>query len=124
MTLNSEVFKHDWMVVIIDVYNSKRHIVVNDREQLLKIYEENKNNIWIGYNSRHYDQWILKGIICDFNPKEINDFIIVEGKGGYEFSSLLNKIELNNLGFNFVNSFRGARGKSKQLVLSEIHLLI
>ncbi len=91
-----EVFKHDWMVVIIDVYNSKRHIVVNDREQLLKIYEENKNNIWIGYNSRHYDQWILKGIICDFNPKEINDFIIVEGKGGYEFSSLLNKVELNN----------------------------
>ena len=80
----------------MDVHNSKRHIVVNDREKLLKIYEENKNNIWIGYNSRHYDQWILKGIICDFNPKEINDFIIVEGKGGYEFSSLLNKIELNN----------------------------
>ena len=91
-----EVFKHDWMVVIMDVHNSKRHIVVNDREQLLKIYEENKTNIWIGYNSRHYDQWIFKGIICDFNPKEINDFIIVEGKGGYEFSSLLNKVELNN----------------------------
>lgn len=102
-----EVFKHDWLVVVMDVQNSKKHIIINDRDKLLKLYEENKNNIWIGYNSRHYDQWIFKSIICDFNPKEMNDWIIVKGEPGYKFSRLLNKIELNN--FDIMTSMHGLK---------------
>lgn len=91
-----EVFSNDWLVVIYDMINQTDHVIVNDPGQLEKIYNENKENIWIGYNSKHYDQWILKGILCEFNPKEISDFIIDEKKNGYQFSSLLNKIQLLN----------------------------
>lgn len=91
-----EVFKEDWLVVIVDTNREEIHEIINDRVALDKVYQANKNNIWIGYNSRRYDQYILKAILCGFNPKAINDFMIVEGKGGWEFSSLLNKYPVIN----------------------------
>lgn len=91
-----EVFKYDWLVVIKDTDTKQTHTIVNDKEQLNTFYEANKNNIWCGYNSRGYDQWVLKAIIAGFNPKEINDHIIVERKGGWSFSSTLRKIQLYN----------------------------
>lgn len=91
-----EVFKHDWLVVIIDTDKEQIHEIINDKPELERIYNLNKNNIWIGYNSRRYDQYLLKAILCGFNPKEINDFMIVEGRGGWEFSKVLNKIQIMN----------------------------
>ena len=70
--------------------------IVNDPEQMQQFYEEHKTDIWIGFNSRHYDQYILKAILCGFNPKEVNDFIIVHEQPGWKFSSLFRRIPLNN----------------------------
>ena len=69
-------------------------MIVNDRQKLVDFYSLHKNDIWVGYNCREYDQWILKGIICGFDPKEINDFIIVKKNKGFMFSNLLNKVHL------------------------------
>lgn len=91
-----EVFKHDWLVVVNDVTHRKEYIFINDHEDLEKFHEQNINEIWVGFNSRHYDQYILKGILCGFDPKRINDFIIVKGNPGWKFSSLLRRILLNN----------------------------
>jgi hypothetical protein len=91
-----EVFQHDWLVVIIDMVKKEEHDIVNDPETLEAFYQANKNNIWIGFNSRHYDQYILKGILCGFNPEEINDYIIVQDRAGWQFSKAFNKIPLNN----------------------------
>lgn len=91
-----EVFKYDWLVVIIDAINRCEHVIVNDPDKLQHRYECNRKNIWVGYNSRHYDQWILKAILCGFNPKEVNDHIIIKNKPAYQYSSLLNRISLNN----------------------------
>ena len=91
-----EVFKFDWLIVAIDTINKQEHIIINDPDQLKKLYGQHKNNIWIGYNSRRYDQWILKGILCGFDPARINEWIIVKGRQGWEFSRLLNNIPLNN----------------------------
>lgn len=91
-----EVFKHDWLVVLKNTTNHETQQIVNDVEELVKYYEANKEDIWVGFNSRHYDQWILKGLICGFNPKEINDYIIINQKPGWHFSSLLNKVQLYN----------------------------
>ena len=74
----------------------EEHVIVNDPEQLKQVYEEHKNDIWVGYNSRQYDQHILKAILLDFNPKELNDWIIVEDRPAFQFSNLLYKILLNN----------------------------
>ena len=89
-----EVFKEDWLVVLINPDKRTEDVIINDPEALTKHYEENKNEIWTGYNSNRYDQYILKGIICGFNPKKVNDWIIVKDKPGWKFSSLFNKIPL------------------------------
>ena len=89
-----EVFKHDWLVVFRS--QERETIIVNRQDELEAFYQENKNNVFVGYNSRSYDQYIFKGILAGFNPKEINDFIIVQGKKGWEFSDIFNSIQLYN----------------------------
>ena len=91
-----EVFAYDWLVVVLDMDQRTEHVIVNDAARLEQLYNQNKNNIWIGFNSRHYDQYIFKGILAGFSPKEINDFIIVKDQPGWRFSNLLSKFPLNN----------------------------
>ena len=89
-----ECFKHDWLVVAIDPIEKKEYVVVNDKDKLERLYKEYKKDIWVGFNCRNYDQYILKGILLGFDPKRINDWIIVKGRKGWEFSSLFNKLPL------------------------------
>ena len=91
-----EVFIHDWLVVILDMAAKKEHVIINDPERLKAFHEDHKNDIWVGFNSRDYDQYILKAILLDFNPKEVNDWIIVKKKKGWQFSNLFHKIPVNN----------------------------
>lgn len=91
-----EVFKYDWLVVIINPVRRETTVIINDSDALDRYHQGHKSEIWIGFNSRNYDQWIAKGIICELNPKEINDWIIVKGQKGYGFSRLLNKVFLIN----------------------------
>lgn len=91
-----EVFKHDWMVVVINPVTHDERVIINDADALTAIYEERKRDIWVGYNNLHYDQFIFKGILCGFDPKAINDFIIVEGHKGWQYSSLLRKLYMVN----------------------------
>lgn len=91
-----EVFKYDWLVVIMDMDNQKEHVIINNPSELEAFYQEHVNDIWVGFNSRGYDQFILKGILCGFNPKDVNDHIILKGKSGYSFSGSFRKFPLNN----------------------------
>ena len=90
-----ETYKYDWLVVAIDPVEQKEFVIVNDRKRLEELYSRYKRDIWVGYNCRNYDQYILKGIMLGFDPKRINDWIIVKGRKGWEFSSMFNKISLN-----------------------------
>lgn len=103
-----EVFKEDWLVVVIDMNEKKEYVIVNSKEELEALYESNKYDIWVGFNSRHYDQYILKGILCGFNPKKVNDWIIIKGKNGWQYSSLFNRIPLNNYDV-MLNTDRGLK---------------
>lgn len=91
-----EIFKYDWLVVIINPTERKETVIINDKEQLEEYYNKHKDEIWIGYNSRGYDQYILKGILCGFDPYKITKHIIVDKKAGYTFSNLFIKFPLNN----------------------------
>lgn len=91
-----EVFKHNWLVVALDMETRTKHVIWDDREKLENLYSKNKSEIWVGFNSRHYDQYIFKGILAGFDPKEINDWIIVENRPGWQFSGLLRRFPLNN----------------------------
>lgn len=87
-----EVFKYDWLVCIGDVKNKKIHTIVNNKEELEIFFNEHKEDIWVGYNSRHYDQYILKSILCDIDPYYVSQQIIENDKKGYEISSMFNDI--------------------------------
>lgn len=89
-----EVFKNDWLVVLVNPDAQTEDVIINNATQLEKYYEAHKYDIWVGYNSTRYDQYILKSILCGFNPKKVNDFIIVKGEPGWKFSSVLNSISL------------------------------
>ena len=91
-----EVFKYDWLVVFINPYREEVTEIVNDPEKLTEWYEKCKDDIFVSYNGRHYDQYIYKGILCSFDPKEINDFIIKDKRPGWQFSDLFSKIQLYN----------------------------
>lgn len=98
-----EVFKYDWLVVIINPVNQESTVIYNSAKALKSFYEKHKTEIWIGYNSRSYDQYILKAILLGLDPKEVNDWIIAKGRKGWEYSSLFNTIPLYN--YDCMNKF-------------------
>lgn len=91
-----EVFKYDWLLVIINPLEKSETVIVNDQEKLSKYFYSHERDIWIGYNNRRYDQYIMKAILLDMDPKEVNDWIILKNKPGWQFSSLFNEIKMIN----------------------------
>lgn len=91
-----EVFKHDWLAVFIDVTRKKEHVIINSPDELKALYEANRRDIWVGFNNKHYDQYIMKGVLLGLDPKRINDWIIVEKREGWQFSSAFNKVPMIN----------------------------
>jgi DNA polymerase len=91
-----EVFAYDWLVVVMDMTAKKTHVIINSPEELEALYKANIKEIWVGFNSRHYDQYILKAILCGFDPKKVNDYIITKGNPGWKFSSLFRQFPLWN----------------------------
>ncbi|MDL5612221.1 hypothetical protein [Bacillus halotolerans] len=109
-----EVFKHDWMVVLIDYDTKKGKVIVNDSEELKKFYRMFKEDIWIGYNSRMYDQYILKGILLGMNPHFISTRIIKDNVKAFNVVREAYKIPLNNFdittGFHSLKQLEGFMG--------------
>ena len=102
-----EVFKNLWTVVIIDPMNEKETVIVNDREKFQNFYSQHKNDIWVTYNGRNYDQWIARAILCGFDPKEVNDWIIVQQRKGWEYSNAFRTVQFYN--FDIMTSFHGLK---------------
>lgn len=91
-----EVTKFDWMVVLIIPAEDSVQCICNQEYALEQFYQKHKYDVWCGYNSRHYDQYILKGILCGFDPWKVNEHIIFDKKPGWSFSDAFNKIFLIN----------------------------
>jgi hypothetical protein len=77
-----EVFAHDWLVVFKDHESGRFTSIHNDNEALRECISD--DCIYVGFNSKHYDSYIIKAICCGFSPREVkavNDFIIGGGQG-------------------------------------------
>ena len=96
MFYDYEVFKYDWLVCCCDPIEQKWTVIYNNKAGLELFYEQHKSDIWVGYNSRSYDQYIMKAILLGFDPYEVNDWIIRQNRKGWEFSSEFNRIQLFN----------------------------
>lgn len=91
-----EVFEYDWLAVFIDVTNRKEYVIINSPDRLKALYEANRKDVWVGFNNRHYDQYIMKGILLEMNPKKINDWIIVDNKEGWQYSRRFSQVRMIN----------------------------
>lgn len=91
---DSEAFKYNWLIKALDTEKRQWITIWDDPEKLKEFYDESHNEIFVGFNCNHYDQYIFKGILLGMNPKEINDKIIVEGKEGWQISRQFNKIPM------------------------------
>ena len=111
-----EVFKRLWCVTIINPIYGTEEAIVNDKSKLEDHYEKHKNEIYVTFNGRQYDDWIFRAILCGFDPWEMNDWIINKKRKGWEFSSLLNKVKLNTfdcmIGFNGLKTLEAFSGMS------------
>lgn len=109
-----EVFKHNWLVVTIDYKTKERTVIIDDQEALIQHYANHSDDIWVGYNSRQYDQYIMKGIILGKNPYEVSNKLIVEDMKGYQIIPNQNDIHLNNFdiatGFHSLKQLEGFMG--------------
>lgn len=82
ISYDCEVFAYDWLVVFKDKETGQRTRIWNDNEALKMALSE--DGIYVGFNSKHYDQFIIKAIAAGFTPqevKQVNDYIIGGGQG-------------------------------------------
>ena len=85
---DTEVFAYDWIVVFKETETEEYTTIHNDNEALKQYLEDDV--LYVSFNGKHYDQFIIKAIACDFSPQEIkalNDFIIGGGRG-WEYAPL------------------------------------
>lgn len=105
-----------WCVTIINPITKEKHKIVNDKEKLVEHYNSHKNEIYVGFNNRQYDDWMFKAILCGFEPWRMNQWIIEKGRKGWEFSSMLRKVNLISfdcmIGFNGLKTLEAFSGMS------------
>lgn len=104
----------NWWCVCLINYNTKEKYCITDIETFKNFYEEHKEYIWVGYNSRGYDQFLVKGLLLGQSVFDINREIIEEDKRGHQVVRNGNKIKLYNFdvmkdkGLKQVEGFMGS----------------
>ena len=81
-TYDTEVFAHDFIVVFKDKETGEYAIFHNDNIAVREFISEDA--IYCGFNTKGYDQYIIKAICAGLSPeevKEVNDWIIAGGQG-------------------------------------------
>ena len=76
------MFAYDWIVVLKDYENKHFTIIHNDNQALLACIDD--DTVYCGFNSKGYDQYIIKAICAGFSPeevKQVNDWIIAGNQG-------------------------------------------
>ena len=81
-TYDAEVFAYDFIVVFKNKETGEYSVFHNDNEGVKDFI--NEYSIYCGFNTKHYDQYIIKAICAGLSPeevKQVNDWIIGGGQG-------------------------------------------
>lgn len=105
-----EVFVHDWCVTIINPIEKIMTVIVNDVGALKRYYKKHKDQFWVGYNSRNYDTFIMKGLLLGMNPKKVNDDIIVRNMKGWQINREFKNVKFLNFDIYTKNSLKTLEG--------------
>lgn len=79
-----EVFKHDWLLCVKYLKEDKWINIHNNVEMLIEFLKSEKESLWVGFNSNHYDIWILNAILQGLDPFVISKKIIEENLKGWQ----------------------------------------
>ena len=85
-----EVFAFDWLVVFKSTETGQYYVFHNDNAAVLDFMKEHEP-LLCGFNSKHYDNHILKAVLCGCAPeevKQVNDEIILRGIPGWNIPFL------------------------------------
>ena len=111
-----ECYPKLWTVTIINPITKEKTQIWNDRARLIEHYNAHKNEIYVGFNNRQYDDWMFKAILCGFEPWRMNQWLIQKGRKGWEFSTLLRNVSINTfdcmIGFNGLKTLEAFSGMS------------
>lgn len=115
--IDFEVFKKDWLVVIADLSAKTHTVIVNDVDALESFYNDHRRDIWVGYNIKRYDAYILKALLLGYRAWDMNNWIIGCNLDGWRFSKDINNISLNVYDIQFEQSkslkyYEGSLGHS------------
>lgn len=96
-----EVFAYDWIIVAKRPGEDKYYVYHNDYDSVIAFMEE-YDPLLCGFNCKHYDQFIHRGVLSGLAPEEIkriNDYIIVEGNEGwtYPFPAKTPRLKMTDL---------------------------
>jgi hypothetical protein len=85
-TYDTEVFAHDFVVIFKDRETGTYYAYHNDNEAVRGFMTDNEDALFCGFNTKGYDQYIIKAICTGFTPeevKQVNDWII-GGEQGWQ----------------------------------------
>ena len=83
-TYDTEVFAHDFIVVFKDRETGFHYAFHNNNDAIRDFITAREFDIFCGFNTKNYDQYIIKAICAGFSPeevKQVNDWIIGGGQG-------------------------------------------
>ena len=81
-TYDTEVFAHDFIVVFKNKETGRYSVFHNNNADVREFI--NDDSIYCGFNSKGYDQYIIKAICAGYSPeevKQVNNWIIGGGQG-------------------------------------------
>ena len=96
-----------WMCCMKDYKTNKEHTIINNRDELIRVYNKNKDSIWVGYNIKGYDQWILKAVISGLDPCIVSDKLFQKNISPWQIDRRLNSIQLYT--FDIGSSYRSLK---------------
>lgn len=85
--MDFEQFSHDTLMVVINYRTRERKIFHNSTSDEYQTFIDTYSPIFLTYNGKSYDKYILKSCLLGYSPeecKEVNDFII-GGNNGWEY---------------------------------------
>lgn len=80
-----EVFRYNWIGVFSPMDKDEYGVADNDGEQGFRDFmRAHRDDIFIGFNTKHYDQYIVKTIMAGGDIEDVkamNDYLIAGGNG-------------------------------------------
>ena len=75
-------------------------------DEIREFYDKHMDDLWVGFNSKNYDTWIVRAIVRGYDPKAVNDWII-GGKMGWQYASDLSSVQMYQ--YDVMSGYRGLK---------------